>query len=222
MQEKIKELLTNAYSENNQLQGLMIDGALDYSKWSDQKLKVLFYYKETYGYHDFGVTSISDYYERWIENNRTYKKTALMASILMRYAETKEFDEYNQKDFKKMYRNKKLLKDTISRVAFVNVNKTSNKSNNTNDKAIRQKSMQYSEMLKKQLEVLNPDIIICGGRVTADSLFRDLDYLSKKNYSLGSPEIVDKKIIVPVHHLATPSFGYAKIHNVCKEITELM
>jgi len=208
------------HNENN---GFVKDGILDYDKWEKQKIKLMFYYKETYGYEDYGGTSISNHYKEWIENNQpTNKKMGLLAYLLIETVKSGRKIEWDEKDLKEKYADHNFLIEYFSKISILNINKLSIAENKTSDRLIRIKSKENKKILHAQLELIEPNVIICGGRVTSDSLYLDVNYLSKKNYKYEVAEIIDNKIIAPFQHLSSRTCWYEKIYNYYIQITELM
>lgn len=190
------------------------DGALDPKKWNKQKLKILFYYKETYNY---GVINISDFYKEWIiKKVPAYCKAGVLAHMIL------SEDKFKINDVSEIRQQADLLTESISKSAFVNINKTSNIGTKSNDSKIRGKSMLDKELLTEQLKQLNPNIIICGGRVSAQSLFHDLSFLSEKKFEFGKSKIVDNRIIVPMYHLSYPSFRNEWILDCANQVKKLI
>jgi hypothetical protein len=203
--------------------GFVKDGIIDIDKWRKQKLKILFYYKETYGYKKCEGTSISNHYKEWIEKNQsTNKKMALLADLLIETVKGRKIFEWDEKDLKEKYADYNLLVKSLSKTAIININKLSIAKNNTSDRLIRIKSRENKKILKAQIELIKPNIIICGGRVTSDSLYLDLNYLSKKNYEYEVAEIIDNQIIAPFQHLSSRTCWYEKMYNYYTQIAVLM
>lgn len=218
-----QKLVADSFSVFKGSEGIVTDGPNDFCKWENQKLKLLFYYKETYGYDNFGGTSISENYAKWIiDNIPTNKKMGMLSYLLIETANSGKIFEYDENFLKNLYKNHNLLIEYLSNSSIININKLSISENNTSDSKIRDKSRENREILKAQLEMLEPTIIICGGRVTSDSLYCDINFLSKNYYKFEVAEIVDNMIIAPFCHLASSSCWYEKIYEYYIQIAKLI
>jgi hypothetical protein len=223
LKNEYQKLIESNFNSMENQDSIVVDGPLDIDKWINNDMKLLFYYKETYGYNEYGGISISDHYKKWIyDNNKTYKKIGVLSYLLFETLKTGKILSFNEKELKEIYRNHDFLIDIVSNISMVNIAKISIPENETNDSLIRDTSRLNRILLKEQLKILNPDMIICGGRVTADSLYADLDYLSSTNYSYGVPEIIDNKIIAPICHLSAPNCWYFDIYSYYLLILELL
>jgi len=220
---KHQEIIEKLFNNLPEQDSIVYDGAIDIHKWECSPIRILFYYKETYGYNDWGGTSISAHFEKWIKDNiPTYKKMGLLAFLLFETVKNHTILDYDETNLKKFYANHDLLIEALSETSIVNIGKISISQNNTSDCIIRHKSRKNSELLKNQLELLAPNIIICGGRVTADSLYVDLNYLSQTKYNFNTAEIIDNKIIAPYNHLSSSSCWYKKIYNYYIQVSNLI
>jgi hypothetical protein len=218
-----QKFITDSFSVFKDSDSIVTDGPIDFNKWEKQKIKLLFYYKETYGYDDFGGTSISEHYKEWIlDNIPTYKKMGMLAYLLIETTNSGKIFEYDETFLKDLYQNHNLLIDCLSNTSILNINKLSIAENKTSDSVIREKSRENKIILKTQIEILEPTVIICGGRVTSDSLFLDINYLGRKNYEFEVAEIIDNKIIAPFQHLSSRTCWYEKIYDYYSQIAKLM
>ncbi len=218
-----QHFIENIFKKFEDQDSLVIDGPIDMHKWDNAKLKLLFYYKETYGYNEYGGTSISDNYKQWIYDNiKTYKKIGLLSYLLIESYSNSKIIDFDEIELKRLYNDHDFLIEVVSKVSLVNIGKISIPANKTSDSLIRDKSRINSIFLKKQLEILNPHVIICGGRVTADSLYSDLNYLSKSDYVYDAPEIIDNKVIAPICHLSSGSCWYESIYGYYLQIIGLL
>lgn len=200
---------------------VMLDGPLDPTIWNQQSPRILFYYKESYGYVDCGENMRNvNYYEQWIKDRiATWRKAAVLSWLLHSSWGAGKIVEFDQNQLKKLYQDDSKLIEALRKTAFVNVNKVSNAANKTIDAHIRNVSRHQAQMLSSQIRLLSPDIIITGGRVCADSLYYDLNVLPKQTYLLNSVEKCGDVIVAPIYHLSA-SVWYKYIYDVHANIIE--
>lgn len=154
---------------------LQFDGIIDIDTWKKTNLKILFLLKDSY---------------RPIDENGDYN-TARFSSYVLDYIANKTKDEIKDKTWKQVL----LWANAISKncgfgkienlksVAFMNVNKLafiSKKNTNSKNSDLKIAVNEDKDILKEQLEIISPDIIVCGN--TGNYLF---DILKEKESSIS-------------------------------------
>lgn len=128
---------------------------------------------------------------------------------------------FDKSYYNSLFRNPATLKESLSKVAVINVNKKSRESTQSNDGLVRDKSRENKNFLKRQLKYLSPQIIICGGIVTVHSLFCDLDYLTTDKFTMHHAQLIDDKIVAPYYHLSFSGCNYDCIYDYCEQIISI-
>lgn len=148
--------LMNNWKEKHIKKGyerFVADGIVNLKKWSSQNTpKVCFFLKEAYTTTDedqYNLVKDLDNYEPW----KMWKKVAIWTAAI--HNACKGNIEYNEE----ILRSK--TKELIQSIAVINVKKSNGKSNSNNED-LKKYAIEDSEELKVELEIINPDVIICG------------------------------------------------------------
>jgi len=142
--------------------GIFIDGAFNPEAYFDTSPKVLWILKEAYGdpisYPELLVRKYDEFYANLIcgVSRNTWKPISIISDCILRGCE-----EYNSGGDSSQ--EKAAFEESLNKIAFININKdssyTGGRSINSN---IQEAGSHYEKLLKKQIELLHPDIIICG------------------------------------------------------------
>lgn len=200
----------------------MSDGLFDEETWNKQDLKILYVLKEA-DWED-GNRDLCEYLLS--EVSSTYWKTW---NNIVRWTQAiREGGEY-QKTVSKADKT-----DCLKTIAFLNIKKIGGGAT-ANDEEIRAYGKRDAEYIKRQIELYQPDIIVCcgsGNGKNADILYYNVfpDQVSKwqtpilsYNYFLCS---LGSKTMIPVLSFRHPQFkfgghaSFEKAFNRMKEITE--
>jgi len=151
---------------------VLMDGPVCWEEWLCQPVKILFYYKETYGYSDSvpNLNAIkhadwfSNEYAYWARGNRTIQKILGLAWAIFEQMDGKKV---NPEKIRVACDDETMRINTMRRVAHVNIKKVSGRKSASNDAEIARYSrrMDCAELLREQFILCRPDIIICGGTV---------------------------------------------------------
>lgn len=132
------------------------DGIIDYDKWTKSK-KILFLLKEAYSEEgsvgDWKLSYLINCNEdNWVENNKHYFMLS-MWSFVLSSPET-PLPDYLHEIFSQGY-------EYLLSSAVINIKK-SNGASTSSDSDIRKYAQLDKEFLKKQIEIISPEIILCG------------------------------------------------------------
>jgi hypothetical protein len=169
------------------------DGIFDYEKWGSQK-KILFLMKEPHS-----MEANDDLAKHIIERAKSeinlwsiWKNLALWTYCI------------NQTDKTKIALYKKLTNseqlDLLSSIAFVNVKKQNGESLSNND-IIAQYAIKDGIFLKKQIEIINPEIIICCYTMSS---YEKIYSVEKSNFHQYTEGIYfhENRVIIDFYHPA--------------------
>lgn len=203
----------------------VVDGALNADLYKKQDVKILFLYLETYGYESNRKTLMSKEFPDWIKSSgtKTFKQCALLTKRIFDNIEIlktgKEIAPIHVNYFRELYPKNSLLINELSKVAFVNIRKTSNANVSADNKAILKESKENKELLVRQIDLLNPDIVITGGGLASNIFFNELCSDKGISYKLHYPLVIKNKVVAPLKHLSRPDYKY--LYNRAKLIAEL-
>ena len=177
------------YANKNGWKNYLIDGPINYKEYNQQKFRILFYLKEAYGYEE-GEVIIGNVFNDWIDKEKktNIEETLLSYHILNFYDSKIRIN--NKEQFYSIKSNSNLLKETSKKIAHINIKKTFGEESKSNDSLIRDESRKNSDLLKQQIQLYKPDLIITGGPVCWDSLIDDLGLFNIDKNSVKRPGII--------------------------------
>ena len=224
-----KNHITSIYGEDR---GFAYDGPVNSDNWfrNNNCLKTLFLLKETYGYDGDDIYKIMDSPDVGrFNDSRTNRNISKLAYGL------REISKLIDSGFKfisneNLYGlidpifdamkiiDKDTLKDCYADTAIIQIKKLSG-SSKSSDPDIRKHSKESGHFLSQQIKLLNPNIIICGGKVTWQSLIEDLNVFKKQNFHSNERGIneIDNIIIYNSYHPSYSLFNsYDILFDICK------
>jgi hypothetical protein len=157
LEEQMKSSLTEG--EGDDMLYPIYDGPLSVEEYFNSKTKILWILKEPYGKDNNGEdNSYSSWYSTWKYNedyqfkNPTWRTIANASYSILRNT----FHDNNSL--------KEEIFNDLGRVAWINLQKVPrNDSSITNDSEIQLAYEKGKELILRQIEACDPDIIICGG-----------------------------------------------------------
>lgn len=198
------------HTDDNEGCGFAIDGPINPNVWDELDYRILFLLKETFDMDGCDSCIIMGMPEKF-NDSKTNLNISKLSHFLIKTL-SKEFD-ISRSDFYKL--DDSTLMEAYSKIAIVEVKKTSG-INESDDSVIREHSRLNKEFIAKQIELLNPSIIICGGMVTWHSLTEDTGLFDREKFSLTDERKAFKckeKIIVNSYHPSYTKFNIPKIIN---------
>ncbi len=211
LKKQIKEidmLIEKQYNINNEFDYVILDGIVDVEKYLKSDFKILWILKEP---HDKGEHGKFDM--RHLIQDAKYKtglnpnmKATFTNIIYSTFAILNNFISWKKiEDFRE---NNELI-DVLQNIALINIRKLPGDAS-SDDKEIENTYNAHKLLLLKQIEIINPDIIIGGG--TIKHLYTDLKLSKADKKTLTKFENVnnypkayftaDKKIIIETCHPA--------------------
>lgn len=198
--------LFNEWEKDDHCEHFIRDGIVNANEWFEQKTKICFLLKEAYTNEEhFCLNNWLNEDETCVKN--TWKTVSLWVDGIFKTDETNipVYAESNALD-------RKARHDLIKKIAAVNIKKSDGKKRsdwyNLAEYADRDK-----EKLKKQLEIINPDVIVCGSTYDFLRIIYGTKYdIEKKKVVNDTGEIPedktdkgyfitkDKKIIIKYYH----------------------
>ena len=151
------EILLENWKKEHEEKGyrkFISDGIVNYNKWEKQSTpKVCYFLKEAYDDTEgkgFNLSKKLNEEEPW----GMWKKVAIWTQAIYN-SFSRDISDYPSKDFKSVFKN------VIQNIAVVNIKK-SNGEKSSNDNDLQQFINLDKEKIKREIELINPDIIICG------------------------------------------------------------
>jgi hypothetical protein len=135
-------------------ENFVCDGVINTGEYFASPLKILWILKEPYT--GAGKTMVEDLNTNRADGNKKDSQTTWHPIIYISHGITNNFEQYNS--MKKIQEDKSISK-VLRKIAFINVQKTPAKTR-TNPKDITEAYQINKEILHRQINVINPDIII--------------------------------------------------------------
>jgi len=130
------------------------DGAIDDKLWNDAKIKVLFLLKEAYdSKNTTGSWDLSGLIRKRRASGRTFKPMGQWASGIQRLALNGQLQEYIEGGEE--------VDNALLSSAIINIKKSGGK-NKSSWSNLFQYAKSDWDLIQKQIDSLNPDIIVCG------------------------------------------------------------
>ena len=192
------------------LTGFALDGPNDSNRWNNQKLKVLFLLKETYGVKRGFCNCMNSYnYNQPNINDNFYSnKTNRNISRL-------SYGLIANKN-KTIGLSQSLLSDYYSSVATIEIKKSSNNTGSISsyDPTILKHAIFSHQFIKWQINELNPDIIVCCGSVVSKFLRAHVYPTATANNKIYKHENV---IIINSYHPSYSRFHVDKLTKIYRD-----
>lgn len=186
------------------------DGVIDANSYLNSKYKILWLLKEAYDNDDNGRYGWSlsellggdDVYTRFLKTTRS--KTTWYPIIYISYSILNGFPPYDDLAF--IDDDPDTMTSILKNIAIVNINKLAGNST-SNNTSLKRVLLSNEKLLKMQIDILNPDIIIGGN--TLDFYYNLLD-LGHCNYIYFNHIKAERKYYVSKDQLYIDAFHPAR------------
>lgn len=181
----------------------IIDGIVDLETYFNSKIKIMWVLKEPYddGNDRGGNWKMTDGLKN--RANGKYKNSSALTFlpiIYSTYAVLNNIDSFDKLDQSKRY---SLYSKYLKNIAYINVQKMpARKSSNFKD--INSAYESDAPILKKQIDLYNPDVLIFGGTFRH---FKNELNLSKDNQINNSCYKLGARLLINIYH---PMYGYRR------------
>lgn len=172
--QKIKSQIVKLATEDKEPIG---DGIINYEQYLKSNLKILWLLKEPYDTENDGkggwsmadLLGEADVYEKFFNQKKTRSKKTWYPIIYTSFGILNNYKCYDDIEF---IDKDPTMVSVLKQIAFININKLASTST-TNMNKLRKLFQRNSEILKRQIDLYNPDIII--GCKTLDIYFNLLE-----------------------------------------------
>lgn len=227
---KIIEEIKNILSTIGESKGFIADGLINPKKYADEKVKIICFLSESYGWADDKYKDGVNIQVQRRGNdilgllNSKVGVTRPLASFLYLFYESIQrncpvsYDDFRQKELLKISNqldNNINLQETLEKTAWINVKKLSKYTEQGTEQDyndVYSHAILNKEVLKRQIEITWPDVILIFSNVAFDSLY-DMNLLGdvKKNLKFKPQKNEYGQIILQLNH---PSkwHSYESIH----------
>lgn len=229
-EEQLQNLLTE-WAQKHQEAGsnrFIFDGIVNPERWNKSALKVCFLLKESYFDSEQyeadllmpGCNSTVHHWNPHIENHLGFYTYNLVEHLRehdpwLMWCRVKEWTN-------RFYRLAGMnIADAINEIAVLNLKK-SNGTSKSDAKDILKYANNDRELIIRELELIDPDIVICGGTyeycIAAD-LLENLETIAELN--IFKKQVVaksGKRLVLDCYHPAYPAVSYDKIEEYFKAV----
>jgi hypothetical protein len=210
-----QSFLDKLMSQNSRKDGEfnMIYGPLTDDYWNQGK-KILVCNLETYGDYGCDVKLDLNYFHgMWIEKQkiRTAYNTALFFDSLEKSVNNN--NPISSEEIQQNSHNKVSFKESLSKIAYMNLRKISNRTVNQNINEIAKEVNEQLSNLKMQIELLEPNILILGGWQAC----LEFNKIFQSNLNRDGRVCIGNMHVYSIRHFSRFSYGY-----FAKKIEEIM
>lgn len=191
IENKLLDLKNKWKKERPQYTNFVNDGILSYSEYDKQNPKILFLLKESHsGFVNIAPLPLTES-NGWGPNGSS--------KTFWRYM--RAYEHTIQCAFNNIPFNQKLVYEIRNKkninTAYVNIKKQCGNNKKSDDKEIEMYAHQDRTFLIKQIDIINPDVIYCGGTISSyQILYEKLNLLTPRVYKSND------RLIINYHHLA--------------------
>lgn len=139
------------YKLKSQNPDIITDGIVDENQYLSSKYKILYVMKEVNGGKDWDLREFLYYGGR----SQTWDNVARWTQGILNLDKEYSWEELSKE-------NKERRETYLKKIGSINLKKTGG-GHTSVDKEISKAACENKEIIKKQIEIYNPDIIICGG-----------------------------------------------------------
>lgn len=141
--------------------GINQDGLADESSYLQSLPKIAFILKEAYGKENFDMRPY--YYDGAHAGSKTWRTAPLWIAGISKIYEENKSTIAQIKTEKRNMGWKEFNQEYIRKIAILNLNKQCTTNGKLTDRKYFQSGIDNKKFINKQIEIYNPEIIICGG-----------------------------------------------------------
>ena len=174
-----EEYSFNVWREKYPDSVLITDGIIDTELWKNSKIKILFLLKEAYG----KKRHLPDYINQSKAKGRTFIPLAQWAYAIQEITKKKKLSIFSK--------NKSIINPPLLSSAVINIKKVNGKKSSDNKDLVKYVNENWEE-IKKQINTINPDIIVCGNTWSLiHSKLQDSTVISDRVYKTDNYIFID-------------------------------
>lgn len=200
----LNEIMEKRMNEPEKDRYIITDGVMKPDLYFNSNIRLAWMLKEPYDEED-GTGGGWSYFDMFPEGENLYKvqfnrshKSTWHPIIYISYGIHNGFQKWETMDY---IRDKNEMCDIVRQVAFINSQKLPSKGfTNTNYDDLKESICKYADLLKAQIELINPNVYIFGNTIELYEFLLDLDLSLLKKYGSCQYLIKDKNLYVSAYH----------------------
>lgn len=205
------------YCRKQKIEHYFTDGPVSPKYWSESK-RVMVVNLEAYGYEECGHTPIdADVIKHWMLSTggkiktKTTRYTGVFVNAL--FSRILSNKPVSAASIRGTYHDIDRLVDSMNRIAYVNIRKTSNSNVPQDIEMIRFELENHGPFIRRQIEILAPNIIVFGGHEGCNAANRLFDLNDQLAYK-GRKRTNANCLLASVKHFSRISYAdFAKAVN---------
>jgi len=203
-------------TEGIEFKGLMVDGILDYSRYKKANTKILWLFKEAFNgddtikyYSDYVASDHFDFETKALPaapnllKRMMYVNYGILKGNFLKWDDMDNYDENEE------------VYDAFKAAAIINLKKVPG-GTQSNMSEINRYFIRDKEIIKKQIDFINPDLIICGGVFDIIKNEFDLENYDSKIGESGFYK--DGRLFIKVYH---PSYFIMREEQYVDEVLNI-
>ena len=178
------------------------DGIVNDINWQKANKKILVILKETNDFNKYGLNEL-------INNNINNSKSGIWKGLTWHNTGRIAYALLNpNSNFKEADKNRK---SALSYIAVMNLKKTAGKSASKKE-TIKKHTLKYADYIKKEINIINPDIVILGGTFDFIKSILNLRHISDNLYKEKNN---DNRIYIKCYHPGYFRIKKEEYYNQC-------
>lgn len=204
-------------------------GPADPALYDATRPRIMLVNSETGGYEDCQSVP-ADEYLTWIRDGwQTPRYGSVLVSTVRRHIEGQRQGlpslQYENSWYREAYRDGEGLAEAMRATIYMNARITSNDSNTRYEQKwqVMTDVNEFAFYRKRFVEVMQPEIIICGGTSARDAIFHKDGAFDPASIPVDSVGRVGECIVIVTSHLSCPGYfgGYEGLDQLARECASL-
>jgi hypothetical protein len=212
--EALYSLMKERIDEPENHREIIYDGVMKPDLYFENKIRLAWMLKEPYDELN-GVGGGWRYHEMFPEDKDLYLHTFRLGHrstwhpiIYISYGIFNEFMKYDDMSW---LRDKHEMCDIVRQVAFINSQKLPSKGlTNTNYHDLKEALVKYSDLLLKQIELINPNVFIFANTIDLYKDLLNLDLTKLKSMDTCQYIQIDDKLYISAYHPSQKNKGLTR------------
>jgi hypothetical protein len=200
----LNQLMEERMNEPENDRYIIYDGVMKPDLYFNNKIRLAWMLKEPYDEED-GSGGGWNYFDMFPEGQNLYEvqfkrghKTTWHPMIYISYSIFNNFQKWEEMEY---IRDKNEMCDVVRQVAFINSQKLPSKGfTNTNFEHLWESIAKNSDLLKKQIELLNPNVFIFGNTIGLYKSILNLNLGKLQNFGSCEYIILEDKLFISAYH----------------------
>ncbi len=202
--QRLNQLMEERMNETENNRFIIYDGVMKPELYFKKQIRLAWMLKEPYDLEN-GTGGGWSYFDMFPEGENLYKvqfnrghKTTWHPMIYISYGIHNNYQKWEDMEY---IRNKNEMCDVVRYVAFINSQKLPSKGyTKTNFEDLKESINKNSDLLKNQIDLVNPNVLIFGNTIELYKNMLDLDFSKFQNSGSCKYIIQNNKLYISAYH----------------------